>query len=72
MRKTDIMTTLVIAEHDNISLKGSTLNTVKAASEISMFLDGQVHVLVVGNLARPVADAAARSEERRVGKECRL
>ena len=53
------MTVLVIAEHDNASLKGATLNTVKAAADISMFLDGQVHVLVAGHRAKVVADAAA-------------
>lgn len=52
------MTALVIAEHDNASLMGATLNTVQAAAEISMFLDGQVHVLVVGHQARAVAQAA--------------
>ena len=54
------MTTLVIAEHDNASLKVATLNTVKAAAEISMFTNGQVHVLVLGHQARGVAEAAAQ------------
>ena len=38
------MTILVIAEHDNASLKASTLNTVAAAQKIG----GEVHVLVAG------------------------
>ena len=53
------MTALVIAEHDNVSLKGATLNTVTAAREISMFLDGQVHVLVMGSGCKAVAQRAA-------------
>ena len=53
------MTALVIAEHDNASIKGTTLNTVTAAKEISLFGDGQVHVLVMGHGARAAAEAAA-------------
>ncbi|WP_137896416.1 FAD-binding protein [Ramlibacter sp. 2FC] len=53
------MTVLVIAEHDNVSIKGATLHTVKAAAEISMFLDGQVHVLVMGHGSREAAEAAS-------------
>ncbi len=53
------MTALVIAEHDNASIKGATLNTVTAAREISMFLDGQVHVLVMGSGCKSVAQQAA-------------
>jgi len=50
------MTTLVIAEHDNASLKGSTLNTVTAAAKCG----GDVHVLVAGHNAAAVAQAAAQ------------
>ena len=50
------MTTLVIAEHDNAELKSATLNTIAAASAIG----GDVHVLVAGNDAQAVADAAAK------------
>ena len=53
------MTVLVITEHDNVSLKSATLNTVKAASEISSYLDGQVHVLVAGAQAQGISQAAA-------------
>jgi len=53
------MPVLVIAEHDNASIRGATLNTVKAATEISMFLDGQVEVLVAGHCAQAAAEAAA-------------
>lgn len=50
------MTILVIAEHDNASLKGATLNTVAAAAQ----LGGDVHVLVIGQGAQAAADAAAK------------
>ena len=49
------MTTLVIAEHDNASLKGATLNTITAAVQVG----GDVHVLVAGANAGAVAAAAA-------------
>ncbi|MBX9715763.1 MAG: FAD-binding protein [Burkholderiaceae bacterium] len=49
------MTTLVIAEHDNASLKGATLNTVAAALKIG----GEVHVLVAGLDAAAAARATA-------------
>ena len=50
------MTTLVIAEHDNASLKGSTLNTITAASQCG----GDVHVLVAGHNAAAAAQAASQ------------
>ncbi len=50
------MTALVIAEHDNNNLKGSTLNTVTAAIQAG----GDVHVLVAGHNAKAAADAAAQ------------
>ncbi len=50
------MNILVIAEHDNVSLKPSTLNTVTAATK----LGGTVHVLVAGNGCDAVAHAAAQ------------
>ena len=50
------MVALVIAEHDNASLKGSTLNTVTAAAQCG----GDVHVLVAGHNAGAVAQAAAQ------------
>ncbi len=52
------MTFLVIAEHDNTSIKSATLNTVTAASHISLFADGQVHLLVMGQGAHQAAEAA--------------
>jgi len=50
------MTSLVIAEHDNASIKGATLNTVTAALKCG----GDVHVLVAGNNAGAAAAAAAQ------------
>ena len=54
------MAILVIAEHDNAALKPSTLNTVSAAEALSKAGAGDIHVLVAGPGARPVADAAAK------------
>ncbi|EEG10485.1 electron transfer flavoprotein subunit alpha/FixB family protein [Pseudogulbenkiania ferrooxidans] len=48
------MAILVIAEHDNQSLKAGTLNTVTAAGKIG----GEVHLLVAGHNCGAVADAA--------------
>ena len=50
------MTSLVIAEHDNASIKGATLNTVTAA----VACGGDVHVLVAGENAAAAAAAAAQ------------
>ncbi len=49
------MTALVIAEHDNQSIKGATLNTVTAAVQCGK----DVHVLVAGSNAGEAAKAAA-------------
>src|SRR3954469_11745196 len=50
------MTSLVIAEHDNASIKAATLNTVTAAMQCG----GDVHVLVAGQNAGEAAKAAAQ------------
>ncbi len=50
------MSVLVLAEHDNAVLKDATLAAVTAASE----LGGDVHLLVAGESAQSVADAAAQ------------
>jgi electron transfer flavoprotein alpha subunit len=50
------MTTLVIAEHDNTTLKPATLNTVTAAVQCG----AEVHLLVAGHNAASVASAAAQ------------
>jgi electron transfer flavoprotein alpha subunit len=49
------MTILVIAEHDNSILKGSTLNTLTAAAKL-----GPVTMLVVGDKCLKVANEAAK------------
>ena len=50
------MTTLLLAEHDNKSLKDSTNKALTAAKAMG----GDVHVLVAGSGAKAVADAAAK------------
>ena len=50
------MKTLVIAEHDNASLKAATLNAVTAAGALS----GDVDILVAGAGCGAAADAAAQ------------
>ncbi|MGF6538628.1 electron transfer flavoprotein alpha subunit [Paraburkholderia youngii] len=47
---------LVVAEHDNASIKTATLNTIAAAQKIG----GEIHVLVAGHNAQAAADAAAK------------
>ena len=50
------MTALVVAEHDNGSIRGATLNTITAASQCG----GEVHVLVAGHQAGDAVKAAAQ------------
>jgi len=50
------MAILVIAEHDNATLKGATLNTITAATKIG----GDVEVLVAGAGCGAAAEAAAK------------
>src|SRR5262245_56960692 len=50
------MTTLLIAEHDNASLKDATNKALTAAAA----LGADVHVLVAGQNAKGAADAAAK------------
>ncbi|VVE08660.1 electron transfer flavoprotein subunit beta [Pandoraea communis] len=50
------MSILVIADHDNQSIKAATLNTVTAALQCG----ADVHVLVAGSNAKAAADAAAQ------------
>ncbi len=50
------MASLVIAEHDNATVKGATLNTVTAALQCG----GEVHVLIAGTDAAGAARAAAQ------------
>jgi len=50
------MPSLVIAEHDNASLKPATLNTITAA----VACGGEVHVLVAGHQASAAAEEATK------------
>jgi electron transfer flavoprotein alpha subunit len=50
------MSILVVAEHDNRSVKKATLNTVAAAQK----LGAEIHVLVAGHQAHEAAKAAAQ------------
>jgi len=50
------MTTLLMAEHDNASIKDATAKALTAA----LALGGDVHVLVAGESAKAAADAAAK------------
>ncbi|KWC76634.1 electron transfer flavoprotein subunit beta [Burkholderia cepacia] len=54
------MTILVIAEHDNASIKAATLNVVAAAQALGAAGGGDVHVLVAGHNAQAAAKAAAK------------
>tara|TARA_B100000900_G_scaffold117201_1_gene98697 strand:+ start:2203 stop:3132 length:930 start_codon:yes stop_codon:yes gene_type:complete len=49
------MKTLIVAEHDNKTLKAATLNAVAAARQ----LGGDIDILVVGSDCKAAADAAA-------------
>jgi electron transfer flavoprotein alpha subunit len=50
------MAILLLAEHDNATLKAATLNVVTAASAIG----GDIDILVAGQNCRPAAEAAAK------------
>ena len=50
------MSILVIAEHDNVSIKTATLNAVTAAARIG----GEIHLLVAGKGCAALADEAAK------------
>ncbi|MGE8163769.1 electron transfer flavoprotein subunit alpha/FixB family protein [Paraburkholderia sp. NPDC080076] len=54
------MTILVLAEHDNATIKGATLNTVTAAAAISIFTGSEIHLLVAGHNAQGAAEAATK------------
>lgn len=49
------MTVLVLAEHDNATLRAATLNAITAAAQL-----GDTHLLVAGHNCRGVAEAGAR------------
>ena len=50
------MSILIIAEHNNASIKAATLNTVTAAAKIG----GEIHLLVAGSGCAVVADRATK------------
>jgi len=50
------MSILVIAEHDNASIKAATLNAVTAAARVG----GEIHLLVAGKGCAAVADEAVK------------
>ncbi|HWZ49151.1 MAG TPA: FAD-binding protein [Herbaspirillum sp.] len=50
------MSVLVIAEHDNVSLKASTLHTVTAAAQCG----DEIHVLIAGHQCDAAVSAAAK------------
>jgi electron transfer flavoprotein alpha subunit len=50
------MSVLVVAEHDNKTIKKATLNTVAAAQKLS----GDIHILVAGHQAGEAAKAAGQ------------
>jgi electron transfer flavoprotein alpha subunit len=54
------MTILVIAEHDNLSIRLATLNTVSAAAIIATLAHSEIHILIAGHDARSAADAASK------------
>ncbi|CAB3736863.1 Electron transfer flavoprotein subunit alpha [Paraburkholderia rhynchosiae] len=46
---------LIIAEHDNVSIRSATFNAISAAEKIG----GETHILIVGSEARAAAEQAA-------------
>jgi electron transfer flavoprotein alpha subunit len=54
------MAILVIAEHDNQSIKAATLNTVGAAAKLGALVAAEIHVLVAGAGCGAAAEAAAK------------
>jgi electron transfer flavoprotein alpha subunit len=50
------MASLVLADHDNLTLKAATRNAIAAATR----LGGDIHVLVAGHNCKPAAEAAAK------------
>lgn len=54
------MRILIIAEHDDKSIKPSTLNTVTAAQEIAKITGGKIDICVLGEKAKEAADQATK------------
>ena len=53
------MATLLLAEHDNATLKDATAKALTAAKEIG----ADVHILVAGHNCKAVAEAAAKLDD---------
>lgn len=53
------MAVLLVGEHDHQGLNAATLCAVQAATQVSMYLDGGVHLLLTGNGLSEVASAAS-------------
>lgn len=53
------MAVLVVGEHDHQGLNAATLCAVQAAAQVSMYLDGGVHLLLTGSGLGDVATAAS-------------
>ena len=53
------MSILVLAEHNNVDIKSSTLNTIAAASKI----DQDIEVLVTGYECKEVAQNISKCEK---------
>ncbi|WP_010298988.1 electron transfer flavoprotein subunit alpha/FixB family protein [Candidatus Odyssella thessalonicensis] len=50
------MTVLIVAEHDGVTLKAATYNTVTAAQQIG----GDIHIALLGHAPQAVAEQAAK------------
>ncbi|SOE46490.1 electron transfer flavoprotein alpha subunit apoprotein [Caballeronia arationis] len=54
------MTILIVAEHDNTTLRPATLNTAAAAAAIAAFTNQPIHILIAGYNAHTAAETAAK------------
>ncbi|PGH54678.1 electron transfer flavoprotein subunit alpha [Azospirillum palustre] len=54
------MPILILADHDNASLKSAAAHAVTAAVQIAKGLGGDIHILVAGRNAAPAAEQAAK------------
>lgn len=53
------MTILVVVEHDNQSIKESTLNTISAAQQLAQKSSQEIHLLVVGSNCSLISEKAS-------------
>ncbi|KAA0571516.1 FAD-binding protein [Azospirillum sp. Sh1] len=54
------MPILILADHDNVTLKPATAHAVTAAAQIAKGLGTDIHLLVAGRNAAPAAEQAAK------------